>query len=60
MYLRKNDIHDLSDVTYLMNLPNLRILWLCDNPCANIPEYRDIVIKALPKLVKLDNNLVSD
>ena len=42
-----------------MQLPNLRVLWLMENPCANIDNYRLIVIKALPNLVKLDNANIS-
>lgn len=41
-------------------LPNLRILWLCDNPCASHALYRPFVIRMCPALVKLDNTGVSD
>lgn len=30
-----------------------------DNPCADNPDYRDIVIKFLPNLVKLDNSTIT-
>ena len=42
-----------------MKLPSLKVLWLHDNPCAQIENYREIVIKHLPNLMKLDNNSVS-
>lgn len=42
-----------------MKLPNLKVLWLHDNPCALTEHYREIVIKHLPSLMKLDNNPVS-
>jgi hypothetical protein len=49
-----------------MNLPELKVLWLCDNPCANvifelneIKNYREVIIKNLPFLTKLDNDLVT-
>jgi cilla- and flagella-associated protein len=56
LYLRKNNISDLTEIRYLMNLRNLKVLWLWDNPCADETNYRDIVIKCLPSLVKLDNS----
>jgi len=59
LYLRKNNINDLSEIRYLTNLPSLRVLWLWDNPCAEIENYREIVIKVLPNLVKLDNNAIT-
>ncbi|KYB26621.1 dynein axonemal assembly factor 11 isoform X2 [Tribolium castaneum] len=55
LYIRQNDIRDLNQVVYLQNLPNLKNLWLGENPCANSDGYRFAVIKALPQLQKLDN-----
>jgi Leucine-rich repeat (LRR) protein len=55
LYLRKNAVHDLTEVQYLQKLPSLRVLWLSNNPCADHPYYRQYVIKMLPGLVKLDN-----
>lgn len=55
LYLRKNNISDLSELRFLTNLSNLRTLWLLDNPCAEVKDYRKIVIKALPHICKLDN-----
>lgn len=40
----------------MINLPKLKNLWLCDNQCAEVANYREIVIKALPQLEKLDTN----
>jgi Leucine-rich repeat (LRR) protein len=34
LYLRKNLVHELSEVQYLQKLQNLRVLWLSHNPCA--------------------------
>lgn len=34
LFVRKNAITDLNEVCYLVNLPNLRNLWLGENPCA--------------------------
>ena len=59
LYLRKNNIQDLSEIRYLMNNSNLKVLWLCDNPCAETPNYREIVIKSLPDLIKLDNQNIT-
>ena len=39
----------------MKRLANLRILWLCDNPCAEDPRDRATVVSALPHLKKLDN-----
>ena len=54
LYLRKNCIRDISEIGCLKNLPKLRVLWLSDNPCANVEQYRMTVLKNLPKLTKLD------
>ena len=35
------------------------MLWLHDNPCAMVDNYREIVIHHLPNLVKLDNNIIT-
>lgn len=59
LYLRKNLISELSEIQYIQSLPGLKVLWLWDNPCAEVPNYREIVISALPNLVKLDNQAVS-
>merc|ERR1719261_1865253 len=44
LYLRKNEIDDMSEVPYLSSLPRLRVLWLNDNPCANLKGYRKYVL----------------
>jgi hypothetical protein len=59
LYLRKNLIADLEEVRSLQSLPSLKILWLWDNPIAEKPNYRSYIIRALPNLVKLDNQPVS-
>lgn len=59
LYLRKNNISDLEEIKYLVGLPDLRILWLLDNPCAEQENYREIVIGILPNIKKLDNNEVT-
>ena len=59
LYLRKNNISDLEELRYLIDLPDLRILWLLDNPCSEQENYREIVISTLPNIRKLDNNDVT-
>ena len=59
LYLRKNLITDLLEVKYLTMCPNLKVLWLWDNPIADHPLYRQFIIKILPNLVKLDNASVT-
>lgn len=38
LFVRKNEIADLSQILYLQSLPKLRNLWLEENPCANEDE----------------------
>ena len=57
--MRKNFIGNLNEVRYLQNLRNLKILWLGENPIADHPMYRAFVIKCVPQVEKLDNDLVS-
>lgn len=60
LYLRKNDIRDLAEVQHLVNLRHLKVLWLNDNPCALLPNYRNYVLHHLPGLTKLDSQDVTD
>ena len=39
----------------MARLPNLRVLWLSHNPCADHPYYRPYIVRKLQSLVKLDN-----
>lgn len=57
LYLRKNNITDIDELMYLQNLPKLKYLWLEENPLVDNagPSYRQIVLRALPNLKKLDN-----
>ncbi|XP_015439125.1 PREDICTED: uncharacterized protein LOC107194074 [Dufourea novaeangliae] len=59
LFVRKNNIKDLNEVCYLQGLPNLRNLWLGENPCADKEGYRLAVLRALPNLQKLDDKVVS-
>jgi Leucine-rich repeat (LRR) protein len=59
LYIRRNNIKNLAELKYLTRLPNLRILWLSENPCADHPNYRSYVISQLPGLQKLDNKDVT-
>ncbi|DBB16550.1 TPA: hypothetical protein ACH3X3_014812 [Trebouxia sp. C0006] len=54
------EVAELAEVQWLVDLPDLRVLWLSDNPCADIPKYRQKVLQYLPKLTKLDNDDVTD
>lgn len=60
LYLRRNNIADLSQLSYLTNCRNLRVLWLSENPISNVPFYREMVIKCLPSLEKLDDREITD
>ncbi|XP_017778165.1 PREDICTED: protein tilB homolog, partial [Nicrophorus vespilloides] len=59
LYIRQNEIQDLNQVVYLQSLPNLKNLWLGENPCASTEGYRFSVLRALPQLQKLDNLAVT-
>lgn len=55
LYLRKNKIADINELYYIQELPNLKKLTLNENPCAEHPNYRYTVLRALPYLELLDN-----
>lgn len=57
LYLRRNTIPSLSELSHLRPLTHLRVLWLAENPCVgNDPsQYRLTVLRCLPRLQKLDN-----
>ena len=60
LFLRKNNIKDINEIKYLKNCPNLKLLWIEENPfCESNPNYREEIIKELPQIVKLDNKKIS-
>ncbi|XP_036443058.1 cilia and flagella associated protein 410 [Colossoma macropomum] len=62
LYLRRNDIQNLSELGHLKNLACLKVLWLAENPCCEPDpvKYRLTVLKNLPGLHKLDNQVVTE
>ncbi|XP_066476888.1 cilia- and flagella-associated protein 410 [Tiliqua scincoides] len=62
LYLRKNSIASLHELFHLKKLPRLRILWLSENPCCGSDphRYRMTVLRNLPNLQKLDNQMVTE
>jgi hypothetical protein len=60
LYLRKNEVADVAELSFLAPLKALRVLWLSDNPIADHPYYRQLAIRILPGLEKLDSNEVTD
>ncbi|TSL68203.1 Protein C21orf2 [Bagarius yarrelli] len=62
LYLRRNDIQSLSELNHLKNLTCLKVLWLAENPCCGTDpvKYRLSVLKNLPGLQKLDNQVVTE
>ena len=58
LYLRKNNISSLNQIDNLINLQNLKILWLDENPISNLENYKDYIIKKLPQIIKLDNEII--
>ena len=59
LLLRQNLISDFNELDYLQGLTRLTHLSLSDNPIARDPNYREIVIRKLPQLQKLDDVDVS-
>jgi len=60
LYLRKNQISSIQDLNYLKKCNNLKVLWLEENKICENENYRLLVIKTLPQLVKLDNVVITD
>ncbi|XP_053185761.1 cilia and flagella associated protein 410 [Scomber japonicus] len=62
LYLRKNMIPSLSELSHLRPLTRLRVLWLAENPCcgSDPSQYRLTVLRCLPRLQKLDNQVVTE
>ncbi|KAK2874707.1 hypothetical protein QQF64_003325 [Cirrhinus molitorella] len=62
LYLRRNNIQSLSELKHLQQLRRLKVLWLAENPCcdADPHKYRMSVIRNLPGLHKLDNQVVTE
>uniref|UniRef100_A0A3Q0RUF3 Cilia and flagella associated protein 410 n=1 Tax=Amphilophus citrinellus TaxID=61819 RepID=A0A3Q0RUF3_AMPCI len=62
LYLRKNMIPSLSELSHLRPLTRLRVLWLAENPCCGTDptRYRLTVLRCLPRLQKLDNQVVTE
>lgn len=58
--LRSNNIFDFNEVAYLSSCPNLRVLWLNDNPISEDEAYRSKVIQLLPQINKLDDILITE
>ncbi|XP_041849299.1 cilia and flagella associated protein 410 [Melanotaenia boesemani] len=62
LYLRRNMIPTLSELSHLRSLTRLRVLWLAENPCCGTDpsRYRLTVLRCLPRLQKLDNQVVTE
>ena len=60
LYLRNNKISDFGEIAYLKACPNLEVLWLCENPISQSPNYRVNVISMLPQLKVLDNRPITE
>ncbi|CAI2347919.1 unnamed protein product [Caenorhabditis sp. 36 PRJEB53466] len=61
LYLRKNCLESLDELEYIKDLPNLRTLWIDENPCVGEggQDYRRKICKLLPNLTKLDDKPVT-
>ena len=56
---RDNKIGDKNQIIKLQVLSNLKILVLAGNPLDQIPNYRFEVIARLPKLERLDKEVIA-
>lgn len=52
--LHGNNIHNLSSVSILKDLPKLITLTLHGNPIDSIPQYRSHIVNMLPQIINLD------
>jgi Leucine-rich repeat (LRR) protein len=52
--LRQNKISSFQEIDHLRDLPHLTALSLTENPIASEPNYREIVLRKVPQLRKLD------
>jgi Leucine-rich repeat (LRR) protein len=60
LFVRKNNIQDLSEILWLKPLRKLSSLMLSENPCSDGNGlYRHTVLRTLPQLRKLDNQDVT-
>ena len=55
IYMRRNKVSSLQEISYLKRLPQLKVLWLSDNPCSRESSYRMTILRNLPNLQKLDS-----
>jgi Leucine-rich repeat (LRR) protein len=55
LMLRENEISDFAEIRHLQGLDILTNLSLKDNPIAQEPNYRQIVMRMLPQLRTLDD-----
>jgi hypothetical protein len=55
LYIRKNNIKSRAEIKHLAQLPNLRMLWLSENPCTAHPQYRELTIHMCSGLTHLDD-----
>jgi hypothetical protein len=55
LLLRDNQISSFDELHYLEDLPCLTTLSLINNPITQRPNYRETVIRKLPRLRKLDD-----
>ena len=59
LYLRKNSVSSFDELDYLTGLSHLKVLWIAENPVASLPNYREQVVRRLPRLYKLDEENVT-
>ena len=60
LYLRSNNVSNASELVYLVNITNLKVLWLSENPIAFTPYYRELIIRFLPTLERLDDKYITE
>ncbi|VDM96505.1 unnamed protein product [Onchocerca ochengi] len=53
-WAKKNQLDDMADINELVQLPNLKLVYLEMNPFSENSTYRGKVIRMLPQIEKLD------
>jgi hypothetical protein len=60
IYLHKNNLSKWQDLQSLVALPAVLHITLFANPLCAIPGYRHFLVNSMPKLLALDNFVITD
>ncbi|KAJ3007332.1 hypothetical protein HKX48_009191 [Thoreauomyces humboldtii] len=60
LYLRRNNVGDPRELQHLRKCSRVTVLWLGENPVAELKGYRGAVVRMMPWLRKLDERDVGE